>query len=73
MKSQKEHNEIEPFYQMRAKEIIDSMYDNKVFSEKMTRDDMQGYEDLIAFLFQSNAKSVRKSTELAQKLKHLKT
>ncbi|HBI17167.1 MAG TPA: hypothetical protein DDY52_03395 [Candidatus Moranbacteria bacterium] len=43
-----EKQKIEPYYQMRAKEIIDGMFSAKVFHEKITRDDMNGFEDLIA-------------------------
>ena len=64
--------EIEPYYQKEAKMIIDSMFDCKVFNPKITRDDMQKHEDFIAYLFQSHAKSVQKSTELVINMKHLK-
>jgi hypothetical protein len=63
--------EIEPYYQTQAKQIIDSMFDCKVFNEKMTRNDMQGYEDLIAFYFQSHAYTARKCAEFSNSLKHL--
>jgi len=66
-----ENPKIEPFYQAQAKQIIDSMFDNKVFNEKMTRDDMKGYEDLLAYYFQSHASTARKCAEFSQKLKHL--
>jgi hypothetical protein len=63
---------IEPYYQTQAKDIIDSMFNNKVFNSKMTRDDMQGFEDLIAFYFQSHANTVRKCAEFSNSIKHLK-
>lgn len=58
--------EIEPYYQLQAKQIIDSMYDSKVFNEKMTRDNMQGFEDLIAFYFQSFSKTQYKMAEFSK-------
>lgn len=64
--------EIELYYQKEAKMIIDSMFDCKVFNEKITRDDMQKHEDFIAFLFQSHDRMTRKATELTISLKHLK-
>jgi len=64
--------EIEKFYQMRAKEIIDSMFDCKVFNDNFTRDDMQGFEDLIAFNFQSFARTASKMAEFSKSLQHLK-
>ena len=63
---------IEPYYQSQAKQIIDSMFDCKVFNEKMTRNDMQGYEDLIAFYFQSFAETQRRMAEFSKTLEHLK-
>lgn len=64
--------EIEPYYQVQAKQIIDSMFDCKVFNEKITRSDMQGFEDLIAFYFQSHAKTARKCADFTKSLNHLK-
>ena len=66
-----ENKNIDPYYQVEAKRIIDSMFDAKVFSEKMTRDDMQGFEDLIAFYFLSHAKTTKKSLEFILSVKHL--
>lgn len=63
---------IEPYYQAEAKRIIDSMFDCKVFNEKMTRDDMKAYEDLLAYYFQSQNDSTKKATELLVSLGHLK-
>lgn len=63
---------IEPYYQREAKRVIDAMFDNGILAEKMTRDDMQGYEDLLAYYFQSHVNSARKGWEFAQKVKHLK-
>ena len=60
------------FNQAEPKKIIDSMFETKVFSKKMTRDDLQGFEDLIAFYFQSHAKTIKKSLEFILAVKHLK-
>lgn len=64
---------IEPYYQKEAKRIIDTMFQAKVFSEKMTRDDMQGFEDLLAYYFQSFSDSTRRGVEFLNKVKHLKS
>lgn len=63
--------EIEPYYQNQAKQIIDSMFDCNVFSEKLTRDDIQGFEDLIAFYFQSHAKTSQKMAEFSNRIKNI--
>jgi len=62
---------IDPYYQGEAKKIIDSMFDTKVFNEKITRNDMQGFENLIAFYFESHAKTTKKSLEFILSVKHL--
>lgn len=62
-------DKIEPYYQARAKEIIDSMFNCKIFADRITRDDMNGFEDLIAFLMQSNAQTQYKLAEFAVKYK----
>jgi len=63
--------EIEPYYQTQAKQIIDAMFDTKVFNSKMTRDDMQGFENLLAYYFQSHADTAKKCAEFTLKVKHL--
>jgi hypothetical protein len=64
-----EDKKIEAYYQIRAKEIIDSMFDCKIFNEKMSRDDMNGFEDLMAFHFQCFAESNRKMADFQAKWK----
>lgn len=64
-----EEKKPEKYYQMRAKEVIDSMFDCKVFKDTITRDDMQGHEDLVAYLMQSNADTARKIAEFNFKFK----
>lgn len=57
--------EIEPYYRAEAKRFTDSMFDAKVFSEKLTRDDIQGYEDLLAYYMQSHAYSAQKIADFS--------
>jgi len=68
----KEEKKIERCYQEDAQRIIDAMFDAKLFSEKATRDDMAGFEELIAFHFQSHHDMTKRSIELLNSLKHLK-
>jgi len=58
---------IEPYYQNNAKQIIDSMFDVKIFKEEITRDDMIGFEDLIAYYLQSQAYTARKIADFQAK------
>jgi len=68
----KEEKEIERCYQEDAKRIIDTMFDSKLFSEKVTRDNMAGFEGLIAYYFQSHADSTKRSMDFLNSIKHLK-
>ena len=61
--------EIEKYYQMQGKEITDEFFDAKIFNEKLTRDDIDHVENVLAFYLQSNAQSVKKVTELTVKMK----
>ena len=36
-----------------AKQIVDMAFDLKIFKDHLTRDDFNGFEDLICFLLQS--------------------
>ena len=58
------NKDIEPYYQNRAKEVVDMLFNGKLFKDKITRDNLNAIEDLIAYLFQSDAKSARKCAEI---------
>ncbi len=61
---------IEAYFQKDAKKLIDSMFEAGAFNPKMTRDDMNGYENLLAFIIQSNSKSHYKMVEFNYKFKN---
>jgi hypothetical protein len=58
----------EPYYQLRAKEIVDTLYEAKLFRDDFTRDDMKMLEDLIAFNFESYANTAKIMAETMLKL-----
>ena len=64
-----EETKIELYYQNQAKEFIDTLFDAKVFKDKITRDDMKAIEDLLAFNFQVHAKSSYKCGEMMARFK----
>jgi len=66
-----EKSSIQPFYQARAKDFIDSMFDAKIFAPHITRDIMNGYEDLLASLLQSDGEQKFKIIEMNWRLKNL--
>lgn len=62
----------EPYYQLRAKEIIDVLFDKKFFRDDVSRDDMQGVEDFVAFSLQSQSKMSVKCALLCKSVKDKK-
>lgn len=63
--------EIDQCYKNDAKRIVDTLFESGVFHEKITRDDMNAFENLIAFYLDSNAKSVKRDLEFIETVKHL--
>lgn len=59
---------IETYNQMRGKEVVDMMFDGKIFAEKITRDDLKAIEDLIAFEFQCKADSAKRWAKFNNRL-----
>lgn len=52
-----------------AKQIVDLMFDNKLFKDNVTRDDMNVFEDLITFLLQSRFESYQRVNALLERVK----
>lgn len=57
---EKEKPEVEPYYDREAKHIIDTMFDTHIFKETVTRDDMNGFQDLLGYIMQSHAHTAQK-------------
>jgi hypothetical protein len=47
-----------------AKSIVDLAFNNKLFKEEITRDDMNTFEELINFLLSSKFESYKKAETL---------
>lgn len=58
---------IEPYYQARAKHLVDLLFDSGLFNENVTRDKMQAVEDLVAFEYQSSADTAKRLAEFFAK------
>ena len=65
-----ENEKVEPFYQIRAKEIIDLLFDKKYFREDVSRTDMQEVENFLAWSFQSQCQSQVKCALLCKNIEH---
>ena len=65
-----EEEKIDPYYQNQAKGIIDMLFDAKLFHEKVSRDDMNAVEDLIAYYFKTFVDTANRMAELTTKWKN---
>lgn len=58
----------EKIFKADAKQIVDMAFDNKLFKEEITRDDFNGFEDLIQYLLQSRFDSYQRVEKLMAKI-----
>jgi len=52
------------YFKTDAKQIVDTLFDTKVFKDDMTRDDFNNLEEFIWYLLQSKFESYVKVTKL---------
>lgn len=60
---------IEKYNQETAKNIVDALFDSKIFCDDLTRDDLQNVEEILALTIQQNIDSFKKVYPLLQKFK----
>jgi hypothetical protein len=63
---------IEPFYQIRAKEIVDMLFDKGYFKEDVSRDGMNDVESFLAWSFQVQCESAKRIALLIKQTKDRK-
>lgn len=52
-----------------AKQIVDLMFDHKLFKDQITRDDMNNLQDTIEYMLSSRFETYQRVKELMQKIK----
>lgn len=52
-----------------AKSITDMAFNNKLFKDELTRDDFNGFEDLIEYLLKSRYESYIRINKLVEQVK----
>lgn len=62
----------EELFKKDAKDIVDTIFDNRLFKEDITRDNMNGFEDLITFLLQSKFNSRWKAEKFFEQISKVK-
>jgi hypothetical protein len=55
-----------------AKQMVDTMFDSKMFKDDITRDQISGFEELIRYLMQSRFESYFKIEKFNQSLEKKK-
>ena len=58
----------EIFFKNDAKQIVDMAFNNKLFKDELTRDDFNGFEDLIQFLLQNRFESYQRVEKLMKSI-----
>lgn len=61
--------EVEPYYQKRAQEIIDTLVDKGFIRDDVKREDTRLLEDYIGYILQSTAESAARVATLLKKVK----
>lgn len=56
-----------------AKQIVDMAFNNKLFKDSITRDDMNGFEELIQFLLESKFESYKRVQSLIDRIEKAKS
>ena len=63
----------EKVFKQDAKSIVDCAFDKKLFHDDVTRDHMNTFEELIAFLLKSKYDGYVRGNEFIETLKDIKT
>lgn len=58
----------EKLFKQDAKQIVDLAFDQKLFKDNVTRDDMNCFEELIDFLLSTRYESYKRVNKLLEKL-----
>lgn len=58
----------EKYFKQDAKQIVDTLFDNKLFIDSLTRDDLNSIEDYLQYAMESRFNSHVKSKELSIKI-----
>ena len=58
----------EKIFKQDAKQIVDLVFNNKLFKEEITRDDMNRFEELMDFLLSSKFESYKRMEKLLKDL-----
>ena len=62
----------EKIFKQDAKQIVDLAFNEKLFKDEITRDDMNSFEELINFLLSSRYASYKRAEKLFGSLKKIK-
>lgn len=63
---------IETYYQKRAEEIVDNLFNKGYFDRDVKREDMRSIEELLAYYFQSSAEGAVRADRLLRTVRDTK-
>jgi len=72
MNNQKQNKMDDKVFKADAKQMVDTMFDSKMFKDDITRDQISGFEELIRYLMQSRFESYFKIEKFNQSLEKKK-
>lgn len=61
--------QVEPFYQARAKDVTNMLFDKRFLRDDLDRESLNRLEDFLGYCFQSQAESAVKCAELKAKFR----
>lgn len=64
--------EIEEFYQRKAKDLVNLLFDKRFLSDDLSRESIDWLEDYLGFVFQSEANMAAKCAVLSASLREPK-
>lgn len=60
----------EQYFKTDAKQLVDILFDRKLFIDGLTRDDLNGIEELLQYIMQSRFDSYLRAEKLFSKIKN---
>ena len=58
----------EEYFKQDSKQVIDMIFDAKMFKDDMTRDDMKAVEDLLCYLLESKFDTYKRLAKLMESI-----
>lgn len=64
--------DVQPYYQKQAKDVVDMLFDKRLLADDLSRETVKGLEDLMGYLFQTQAETAVQCALLTKKSRDIK-